>query len=117
MTIHLQLIITNTSTRAGSWMPPSCLIGTIIRAMEPSTVGRAQGLEASNIHVFSVIGEYAVTSTNASDVLGSFETGRLRYPTLQGASAEAAFMTGMERNSDVVYASACTSSPQDYVVY
>ncbi|KAJ7811769.1 glycoside hydrolase [Mycena olivaceomarginata] len=45
------------------------------------------------------IGEYAVTS--------NIPSGRLPYPTLQGAAAEAAFMTGMERNSDVVFASAC----------
>ncbi|KAJ7508458.1 glycoside hydrolase [Mycena galericulata] len=53
------------------------------------------------------IGEYAVTSTNDSDTLGNIPDGRLPYPTLQGAAAEAAFMTGLERNSDVVFASAC----------
>jgi alpha-L-arabinofuranosidase len=53
------------------------------------------------------VGEYAVTSTNNSDLLGTIENGRLEYPTLQGAVAEAAFMTGMERNSDVVFAAAC----------
>ncbi|KAJ7194659.1 glycoside hydrolase [Mycena pura] len=58
------------------------------------------------------IGEYAVTSTNDSDVLGSIPDGRLPYPTLQGAAAEAAFMTGMERNSDVVFASAYAPSFQ-----
>ena len=31
----------------------------------------------------------------------------MAYPTLAGSVAEAAFMTGMERNSDVVFASAC----------
>ncbi|KAF8899440.1 glycoside hydrolase superfamily [Infundibulicybe gibba] len=50
------------------------------------------------------IGEYAVTSTNTSNVLGDLPSGRLAFPTLQGAAAEAAFMTGLERNSDVVFA-------------
>ncbi|KAF8203955.1 glycoside hydrolase [Pholiota molesta] len=52
------------------------------------------------------VGEYAVTSTNDDNVLGDLPSGRLAYPTLQGSVAEAAFMTGMERNSDVVFASA-----------
>ncbi|QRW09227.1 alpha-L-arabinofuranosidase [Ceratobasidium sp. AG-Ba] len=51
-------------------------------------------------------GEYAVTSTNPDCIYGSVSCGRLAYPTLQGAVAEAAFMTGLERNSDVVFASA-----------
>ncbi|KAG9078326.1 hypothetical protein FS749_009690 [Ceratobasidium sp. UAMH 11750] len=46
-------------------------------------------------HLF--IGEYAVTSTNASCILGEFSCGRLEYPTLRGAVAEAAYMTGLER--------------------
>nr|BDS32887.1 GH51 alpha-L-arabinofuranosidase [Gloeophyllum trabeum] len=58
------------------------------------------------------VGEYAVTSTNASDYLGTLNTGRLAYPSLAGAAAEAAFMTGMERNSDVVFASAYAPSLQ-----
>ncbi|KAJ6489593.1 glycoside hydrolase [Mycena vitilis] len=58
------------------------------------------------------IGEYAVTSTNDTNALGDIPTGRLPYPTLQGAAAEAAFMTGMERNSDVVFASAYAPSFQ-----
>lgn len=53
------------------------------------------------------IGEYAVTSTNDTDYLGLPENGRLVYPTLQGAAAEAAFLTGNERNADVVFANAC----------
>ncbi|KAF8204203.1 glycoside hydrolase [Mycena galopus ATCC 62051] len=53
------------------------------------------------------IGEYAVTSTNDTNALGDIPSGRLAYPTLEGATAEAAFMTGMERNSDVIFASAC----------
>ncbi|KAF9056073.1 glycoside hydrolase [Panaeolus papilionaceus] len=58
------------------------------------------------------VGEYAVTSTNTDNVLGDLPSGRLAYPTLQGATAEAAFMTGMERNSDVVFASAYAPSFQ-----
>lgn len=49
-------------------------------------------------------GEYAVTSTNASHLYGTFANGRLIYPNMQGSSGEAAFMTGLERNSDVVFA-------------
>ncbi|KAF8899438.1 glycoside hydrolase [Infundibulicybe gibba] len=45
-----------------------------------------------------------VTSTNTSNVLGDLASGRLAFPTLQGSAAEAAFMTGLERNSDVVFA-------------
>ncbi|KAF8079161.1 glycoside hydrolase [Lyophyllum atratum] len=58
------------------------------------------------------VGEYAVTSTNDSNALGDIPSGRLAYPTLQGAAAEAAFMTGLERNSDVVFASAYAPSFQ-----
>ncbi|KAF7347268.1 Glycoside hydrolase [Mycena venus] len=58
------------------------------------------------------VGEYAVTSTNDTNALGDIPSGRLPYPTLQGAAAEAAFMTGMERNSDVVFASAY--APRNY---
>lgn len=49
-------------------------------------------------------GEYAVTSTNSSAIYGSFEDGRLEYPIIGGSVAEAAFMTGLERNSDIVFA-------------
>ncbi|KAJ7762302.1 glycoside hydrolase [Mycena maculata] len=58
------------------------------------------------------IGEYDVTFTNDNDLLGTIPDGRLPYPTLQGAAAEAAFMTVMERNSDVVFASAYAPSFQ-----
>ncbi|GLB43574.1 putative alpha-L-arabinofuranosidase C-terminus [Lyophyllum shimeji] len=58
------------------------------------------------------IGEYAVTSTNDTSALGDIPSGRLAYPTLQGAAAEAAFMTGLERNSDVVFAAAYAPSFQ-----
>jgi len=53
----------------------------------------------------------AVISTNESNLFGDLASGRLAYPTLQGAVAEAAFMTGMERNSDVVFATACKDYP------
>ncbi|OAX31790.1 glycoside hydrolase family 51 protein [Rhizopogon vinicolor AM-OR11-026] len=46
-------------------------------------------------------GEYAAVSTNTSDVFGD---GGLVYPDMQGSSGEAAFMTGLERNSDIVFA-------------
>lgn len=32
---------------------------------------------------------------------------RLEYPTLEAAVAEATFMAGMEKNSDLVFAAAC----------
>ncbi|KAF8067586.1 arabinofuranosidase [Lyophyllum atratum] len=49
-------------------------------------------------------GEYAAISTNASDLFGSPAHGRLVFPTMQSSSGEAAFMTGLERNSDIVFA-------------
>ncbi|KAF7307530.1 Glycoside hydrolase [Mycena indigotica] len=58
------------------------------------------------------VGEYACTSTNDTNTLGDLPSGRLAYPTLEGSAAEAAFMTGMERNSDVVFASAYAPSFQ-----
>ncbi|KZT41976.1 glycoside hydrolase [Sistotremastrum suecicum HHB10207 ss-3] len=53
-----------------------------------------------------LVGEYAVTSTNDQNALGTFASGRFQFPTLEGSVAEAAFMTGMERNTDVVFAAA-----------
>ncbi|KAF8962334.1 glycoside hydrolase family 51 protein [Flammula alnicola] len=49
-------------------------------------------------------GEYAAISTNASNLFGSPADGRLTFPTMQSAAGEAAFMTGLERNSDIVFA-------------
>ncbi|KAH7921558.1 glycoside hydrolase family 51 protein, partial [Leucogyrophana mollusca] len=49
-------------------------------------------------------GEYAVISTNASNLYGTIAEGHLMYPTVQGSTGEAAFMTGLERNSDIVFA-------------
>lgn len=45
-----------------------------------------------------------MTSTNASDLYGSVDTGRLTYPIIGGSVSEAVFMTGLERNSDIVFA-------------
>ncbi|KAG2073138.1 glycoside hydrolase family 51 protein [Suillus decipiens] len=52
-------------------------------------------------------GEYAALSTNASDIFGT--DGRLMYPNMQKSAAEAAFMTGLERNSDIVFAASYAS--------
>ncbi|KAF8159380.1 alfa-L-arabinofuranosidase precursor [Crassisporium funariophilum] len=49
-------------------------------------------------------GEYAAISTNANNLFGTVASGRLTFPTMQGAAGEAAFMTGLERNSDIVFA-------------
>ncbi|KAJ1302581.1 hypothetical protein OPQ81_002898 [Rhizoctonia solani] len=59
------------------------------------------------------VGEYAVTSTNSSCIFGDPSCGRLVYPTLQGAVAEAAYMTGLERNSDVIFATAYAPTLQN----
>ncbi|KAK7046838.1 putative alpha-L-arabinofuranosidase A [Favolaschia claudopus] len=48
-------------------------------------------------------GEYAAISTNSSDIFGTPATGRLTFPTMQSASGEAAYMTGLERNADIVF--------------
>nr|VWO95994.1 Tetrahydroxynaphthalene reductase (EC (T4HN reductase) (THNR) [Ganoderma boninense] len=49
-------------------------------------------------------GEYAAISTNPSDIFGSPSDGRLLWPTVASSAGEAAFMTGLERNSDIVFA-------------
>ncbi|KAI0826446.1 glycoside hydrolase family 51 protein [Irpex lacteus] len=49
-------------------------------------------------------GEYAAISTNPNDLYGSVSDGRLAFPTVGSAAGEAAFMTGLERNSDIVFA-------------
>ncbi|RPD65586.1 glycoside hydrolase [Lentinus tigrinus ALCF2SS1-7] len=49
-------------------------------------------------------GEYAAISTNASNLFGTPAQGRLLWPTMASSSGEAAFMTGLERNSDIVFA-------------
>ncbi|KAI0711223.1 glycoside hydrolase [Earliella scabrosa] len=45
-------------------------------------------------------GEYAAISNNAGNIFGD----RLPFPTVASAAGEAAFMTGLERNSDIVFA-------------
>ncbi|THH32552.1 hypothetical protein EUX98_g1638 [Antrodiella citrinella] len=49
-------------------------------------------------------GEYAAISTNANNLFGTPDQGRLLFPTMQSSTGEAAFMTGLERNSDIVFA-------------
>ncbi|KIJ61497.1 glycoside hydrolase family 51 protein [Hydnomerulius pinastri MD-312] len=49
-------------------------------------------------------GEYAVISTNETNLYGTIAEGHLMYPTMEGSAGEAAFMTGLERNSDIVFA-------------
>ncbi|KAJ3517525.1 hypothetical protein NLJ89_g441 [Agrocybe chaxingu] len=51
-------------------------------------------------------GEYAAISTNRNDIFDPPSNGRLVYPTMQNAAGEAAFMTGLERNGDIVCAAA-----------
>ncbi|KAI0264657.1 glycoside hydrolase [Gloeopeniophorella convolvens] len=46
-------------------------------------------------------GEYAAISTDPNDIFGS---DRFLFPTIGGSTGEAAFMTGLERNSDIVFA-------------
>ncbi|KAJ7054459.1 arabinofuranosidase, partial [Mycena amicta] len=49
-------------------------------------------------------GEYAAISTNSSNIFGTPDQGRLTFPTMQSSAGEAAFMTGLERNADIVFA-------------
>ncbi|KJA14844.1 glycoside hydrolase family 51 protein [Hypholoma sublateritium FD-334 SS-4] len=60
------------------------------------------GFERNGTKYFE--GEYAAISTNANNLFGSPAQGRLTFPTMQSAAGEAAFMTGLERNSDIVFA-------------
>lgn len=52
-----------------------------------------------------VQGEYAAFPTNKCNLHGSESQGKSNYPSMQTSTAEAAFMTGLERNSDIVFAS------------
>ena len=73
------------------------------------------------LHPHLAKGEYAAISTNPNDIFGSPSDGRLLWSTMPSASSivlavrpadvgnvgsvgEAAFMTGLERNSDIVFA-------------
>ncbi|KZT22850.1 glycoside hydrolase family 51 protein, partial [Neolentinus lepideus HHB14362 ss-1] len=49
-------------------------------------------------------GEYAAISTNSNNLYGDPSSGRFLWPTMEAATGEAAFMTGLERNSDIVFA-------------
>ncbi|KAF8880023.1 glycoside hydrolase family 51 protein [Infundibulicybe gibba] len=60
------------------------------------------GFQRNGMRYFE--GEYAAISTNANDIFGPVSDGRLAYPTMQSSTGEAAFMTGLERNSDIVFA-------------
>ncbi|KAJ7581137.1 glycoside hydrolase family 51 protein [Mycena floridula] len=51
-------------------------------------------------------GEYAAISTNSSNIFGTPDQGRLLWPTVQSAVGESSFMTGLERNADIVFAAA-----------
>ncbi|KAJ3878682.1 glycoside hydrolase family 51 protein [Lentinula edodes] len=60
------------------------------------------GFERNGTHYFE--GEYAAISTNPNDLFGTPADGRLTFPTMESSTGEAAFMTGLERNSDIVFA-------------
>ncbi|KAI0030352.1 glycoside hydrolase [Vararia minispora EC-137] len=49
-------------------------------------------------------GEYAAISVNPSDLFGTPANGRFTFPTMNGSVGEAAFMMGLERNADIVFA-------------
>ncbi|KAJ7641860.1 glycoside hydrolase family 51 protein [Roridomyces roridus] len=49
-------------------------------------------------------GEYAAISSNSSNIFGTPDQGRFLWPTVAGSAGEAAFMTGFERNADIVFA-------------
>ncbi|KAL5476990.1 hypothetical protein ACEPAI_3176 [Sanghuangporus weigelae] len=51
-------------------------------------------------------GEYAAISSNPNDLFGTPANGRFTFPVMSGSAGEAAFMTGLERNSDIVFAAA-----------
>ncbi|GJJ10558.1 hypothetical protein Clacol_004785 [Clathrus columnatus] len=60
------------------------------------------GFERNGTKYFE--GEYAAISTNAANLFGTPDEGRLTFPTMQSSAGEAAFMTGFERNADIVFA-------------
>lgn len=53
-------------------------------------------------------GEYAAISTNSSDLYApvSRNVGRLEWSTMESACSEASYAIGLERNADIVFASA-----------
>ncbi|TDL26964.1 glycoside hydrolase [Rickenella mellea] len=62
-------------------------------------------------------GEFAVISTNPRKLYGSPSEGRLVWPTIEGTVGEAAFMTGLERNADIVFAASYAPLLQNVANY
>ncbi|KAJ4001666.1 glycoside hydrolase family 51 protein [Lentinula boryana] len=62
------------------------------------------GFQRNGTHYFEVGFSGKSISTNADDIFGTPADGRLTFPTMQSSTGEAAFMTGLERNSDIVFA-------------
>ncbi|KAJ3795568.1 glycoside hydrolase family 51 protein [Lentinula aff. detonsa] len=62
------------------------------------------GFQRNGTHYFEVSFSGESISTNADDIFGTPADGRLTFPTMQSSTGEAAFMTGLERNSDIVFA-------------
>ncbi|TDL26963.1 glycoside hydrolase [Rickenella mellea] len=62
-------------------------------------------------------GEFAAISTNPGNLFGSPSQGRLVWPTIEGTVGEAAFMTGLERNADIVFAASYAPLLQNVANY
>ncbi|KAJ3747423.1 glycoside hydrolase family 51 protein [Lentinula detonsa] len=62
------------------------------------------GFQRNGTHYFEVGFPGKSISTNADDIFGTPADGRLTFPTMQSSTGEAAFMIGLERNSDIVFA-------------
>ncbi|EJD05374.1 glycoside hydrolase [Fomitiporia mediterranea MF3/22] len=60
------------------------------------------GFERNGTKYFE--GEYASISSNPNDIFGTPADGRFTFPVMSGSAGEAAFMTGLERNADIVFA-------------
>lgn len=71
--------------------------------------------EMLQIILTAMKGEYAAISTNANDIFGTPANGRLTFPTMQSAAGEAAFMTGLERNSDIVFVFLLDNTSSTYI--
>ncbi len=101
-------------------------------ATAPNTLRYVHTIQSVAVSLYRNQGEYASTSLNASDLFGTPEDGRLLFPTMQGwfsnvwfhssatrnaaisgSSGEAAFMTGLERNADIVFAASYAPSFQN----
>ncbi|KAG6810930.1 hypothetical protein H0H92_009737 [Tricholoma furcatifolium] len=77
--------------------------GTSAPASLRASLGHPEPFSLTYVEVGNE-GEYAAISTNASNIFGTTSDGRLTYPTMQSSTGEAAYMTGLERNSDIVFA-------------